>query len=408
MSRGGLSGFEAFIGWRYLKAKRKQTFISAITLFSLAGVALGVTALIIVLAVMTGYQEDLRAMILGINSHVIVMQYGRPLEDYPRIEPRLRELKGVDSIEPFIYGQVMVSARGGTSGIVIRGLDTDEARRNGRLARMVDPGALSALDSREGAPRIILGAELARQLEVGPGDPVRLIGQGDASGLRNGEFVVAGLFRSGMHEYDATLAYLGLEAAQRFLGLGRGVTGLEIRLEDLYQADRVRKEAAERLGPSFWVRDWMQMNRNLFAALRLQKTVLFIILTLTILVAAFNIVSTLIMVVMEKTRDIAILKSMGATSGSVMKIFVFQGLVVGLLGTAAGLAGGLVLCGLLARYHFIKLPGEVYYMSSLPVSVRPLDVSLVTLSAVALCFLATLYPAWQASRLNPVEALRYE
>jgi len=211
-----------------------------------------------------------------------------------------------------------------------------------------------------------------------------------------------------MYEYDSSLAYLSLGAAQRFFGLGQSLTGVEVKVGDIYAAAEVAERLAKRLGYPYWTRNWMEMNRNLFSALKLEKTAMFIILILIVLVAAFNIVSTLIMVVMEKTKDIAILKSIGARTSSIRKIFVYQGLTIGLVGTAFGLALGLVLCEILRRYQFIKLPSDIYYISTLPVRVDPLDVGLIALAAVAISFLATIYPSFQGARLNPVEALRYE
>ena len=220
--------------------------------------------------------------------------------------------------------------------------------------------------------------------------------------------MVSDLFRSGMYEYDANLSLLSLETAQEFVNLGPGVSGVEVKVRDIYQAAEIKRALAARLGYPYWARDWMEMNRNLFAALKLEKTVMFIILTLIVLVAAFNIAATLIMIVMEKTKDIAIMKAMGATAGSIRRIFVYMGLAIGASGTALGLALGLGLCELLRRYKFVKLPSDVYYISTLPVRVDPLDVAIICLAAVAVCFLGTLYPSRQGARLNPVEALRYE
>ena len=410
--------FETLIGWRYLRARRKQKFISVISMFSLFGVALGVTALIVVIGVMTGFEEEMRQKILGVNSHVMLLRFGQPMSEYRDLRPRILKIDGVRSVDPFIYTQVLISGRGGVSGAVLRGVDPKLTAQGGHLARTITVGGLDELEPPGSSPEhpahtVLLGTELAQKLGAAPGDSVRVVSPVGSPALEGGRqprsrvLKVVGLFETGMYDYDANLAYISLAQAQEFLNLGDTVTGLEIKVDDIYQADKIRGAVLAEAGPSYWARDWMQMNRNIFAALKLQKTVLFIILTLTILVAAFNIVSTLIMVVMEKTKDIAILKSMGATRRSVTKIFVLQGLLVGVGGTAAGFALGLVLCELLARYQFIKLSSDVYYITTLPVRLDALSVVLIAFAAVFISFVATLYPSWQAGRLNPVEALRY-
>ncbi len=411
--------FEIFIAWRYFKAKRKQAFISLITIISLAGVAVGVAALIVVLAVMSGVQETWKEKILGVNSHIVVLRYGQSLKDYKKILPVVQEVKGVVSAEPFIYSQVMVSATSGASGAILRAVDPVLAAKFGHLSRSIISGRLADLAAEPGTYRkktgtIILGQELARTLGVVPGDVVKVIsplGRITPLGGRvpqAGDFKVVGLFKSGMYEYDSTLVYMSLSQAQDFLSLGSGVTGIEVQVKDIYAANKVKKNILSRLGEKYWARDWMEMNRNLFWALKLEKFAMFIILTLIVLVAAFNIVSTLIIVVMDKAKDIAILKSMGATGLNIMRIFVFQGLVIGVIGTLLGFLGGVLLCGLLQRYEFIKLPRDIYYIDTLPVRMETSDVIVIILMAIAISFFATIYPAWRASRLNPVEALRYE
>jgi lipoprotein-releasing system permease protein len=412
--------YELFIGLRYLKAKRKQTFVSLITLISIAGVMVGVTALIVVLAVMNGFKEDLREKILGVTSHVVISRFDGNIPNYQQVNSQVEQVKGVTAATPFIYTQVMISSRQSISGAVLRGIDPETAGKVINLARNLRTGSLEELGvvDKSGdtttTPGIILGNELARTLGVVRGEPVTVISPlGRLTPLgrvpRSQTFRVSGIFDSGMYEYDSTLAYVSLGAAQRFLGIGDRVTGIEVRVDDIYRADRVARDISKTLaGYPYWSRDWMRMNKNLFSALKLEKIVMFIILTLIILVAAFNIVGTLIMVVIEKTRDIAILKSMGATRRSIMKIFMIEGMVIGLVGTMLGLLGGYTLCELLATYQFIELPQDVYYISTLPVKMDPLDVTIIALAAIAISLVATVYPAWQASRLDPAEAIRYE
>jgi lipoprotein-releasing system permease protein len=379
-----------------------------------------VTALIVVIAVMNGFKEDLRDKILGVTSHVVISRFDGNISKYQEVRAKVEEVSGVNAATPFIYTQVMISSRKAISGAVLRGIEPKTASKVINLPKNMRAGSLEELEAEnkpEGmrsTPGIILGNELARNIGASRGEPVTVISPlGRLTPLgrvpRSQTFRVAGIFDSGMYEYDSTIAYVSLWAAQRFLGIGDRVTGIEVRVDDIYEADRVARAIGKALGGyPYWSRDWMRMNKNLFSALKLEKIVMFIILTLIILVAAFNIVGTLIMVVVEKTRDIAILKSMGATRRSIMKIFLIEGAVIGLVGTLLGLLGGYTLCTLLATYKFIELPSDVYYISTLPVKMNPLDVALIALAAIVITLAASVYPAWQASRFDPAEAIRYE
>jgi len=406
--------FELFLSLRYLRAKRKLGFISVITVISVLGVMVGVMALVVVLSVMNGFRADLMSKILGVNSHILVLKYGGAFGDYGKIAERVDKLDGVVASTPFIYAQVMVNNSGNVSGALLRGVDPRNAARVVSFDEMIKEGSLASLEEDAGGfPPIIIGRELSRQLGVGPGDIVALLSpEGKLTPLGRSpntrRFRVTGIFDSGMYEYDASMVFVSLKVAQDFLALGDRVTGLEIRVEDIYESDKIAKQIQADLGYPYWTKDWKVMNRSLFSALKLEKVTMFVILTMIVLVGALNIISTLVMVVMEKTRDIAILRAMGASAKSIMSIFMLQGLLVGLIGTMAGLASGLGICHLLAKYKFISLPADVYYISTLPVRVEFIDVWLVALAAVFISFIATLYPSWYGSRLDPVEAIRYE
>ncbi len=403
--------FELFISGRYLKAKQ-QTFISLITLLSIAGVTVGVMALIIVIAVMAGFEKDLKSRILGVESHIILMRHGGDFTDHRNILSDIESVSGVEAATPFVYSQTMLRAAGGLSGGVIRGIDPETA---GKVIQNLEPDALkrlAAMTGSDGPSGVILGKGLAGNLGVVTGDSVYVISprgmlspMGHLPAMKR--FKVVGLFESGMYEYDSSLAYMHLNDAQRLLRMDDAVTGIEIRVTDVYKADKIGDKIAAGLGFPYWTKDWMEMNHNLFSALKLEKTVMFIILALIILVAAFNIASSLIMMVMEKTRDIAILKAMGATDKSIRRIFVYKGMTIGAIGTFLGVLLGFILCMLLKQYKFIELPADVYYITTLPVQLEALDVILTAAAAMIICYLATLYPARQASRLNPVKALRY-
>jgi lipoprotein-releasing system permease protein len=344
------------------------------------------------------------------------MKHGGGFSDYDQVVAEVEANDGVEAATPFVYSQAMLRSTAGVSGAIIRGIDPSSA---GRVIQNLDgiyfhedAAAHAGGAQAKKAPGIVLGKELARNLGVLKGDPVYLVSfNGMISPIGHipsmKRFQVTGFFESGMHEFDGSLAYIDLKDAQRILKMGNAVSGVEVRISDIYAAREISKEIEKRLGFPYWARNWMQMNRNLFSALKLEKTVMFIILTLIVLVAAFNIASTLIMMVMQKTRDIAILKAMGATNRSIRRIFVFKGMIIGAVGTGLGVCLGFILCTLLKHYKFIELPGDVYYITKLPVRLDMLDVGLIAVAALAICFVATLYPARQASRLDPVEAIRY-
>ncbi|WP_310600490.1 lipoprotein-releasing ABC transporter permease subunit [Desulfobulbus sp.] len=408
-----MASFEWFVSLRYLRAKRKQKFISLITVISILGVAVGVLALIVVLSVYTGFTEGLRDQIIGVNAHAQVQRFGAPITDTEAVLAKIDGVAGVEATTPYIYAQALISSATQSTGVVLRGIDAASAMRVLSIGRKMVAGQLTDLDKPSEIPTIVLGRDLARQLQVGIGDRVRLISpNGPLSPMgvlpKIRTCMVVGIFETGMFEYDSTMGYITLDTARSLADLRRGVHGIEVRVKNIDQADRTAAAIQEALGKGYSARDWMQLNRNLFAALKLEKLGIFIALDLIILVAALNIISALIMMVMEKNRDIAILKSMGATTRAIMRVFFYQGMVIGLAGTVLGVAGGLGLCALLKRYKIIELPSNVYPMSTMPIKVVPLDVTVIAISAILITLIATLYPSWKASRVRPAEALSYE
>ncbi len=407
--------FEISVGLRYLRAKRKQALISVIGAFSVLGVMLGVMTLIIVLGVMNGFERDLKEKILGTVSHLVVMKHAnRPVTGWNSVMAAVQGFDGVQAATPYVYGQAMLSTRGRVRGIVVRGIDTVTAGQVISLPRYLENGNLDELDeSKGGAPGIIVGKELAVLNSIRTGDMVRLISpEGKRTPIgaipRVQTFKVTGVFKTGMYEFDANLVYMGLGQAQKFFEMTHGISGIEVKLHDVYAAPKLASRMQAMLGPSYWTRTWKDMYRNLFSALKLEKIAMFVILTFIVLVAAFNIIISLIMLVMEKSRDIAILKALGATSDRIMRIFVIQGMVVGASGTLLGAVGGLAGAALLARYPVIELPEEIYTITTLPIAVNVSDVITICAVALTICFLATIYPSVRAARLEPVEALRYE
>ncbi|HBR18436.1 MAG: ABC transporter permease [Deltaproteobacteria bacterium RIFCSPLOWO2_12_FULL_43_16] len=421
--------YELFIGLRYLKAKRKQTFISIITLISILGVMVGVTALIIVLSVMTGFEEDLRDKILGVNAHLVVMEFGKGIKDYNHVAEKAKKVEGVIGTTPFIYNQAMLSTENGVVGVAVRGLDINTVGDVIALPKKITSGSLDGLRASlqnkyttgSPLPGIIIGKELSKNLGIAVGEEVNVIspsGTMTPAGPvpRIARFQVAGIFEFGMYEYDSSMAFISLESAKRFFRMGDTVSGVEIRVKDIYQAEKIGRNIQKELNGFYYVRTWMDMNKNLFAALKLEKVAMFIILVLIVIVAAMNIISTLIMVVMEKGKDIAILKSMGATAGDILRIFMIEGLVIGLTGTVTGVILGVItalnlekVVGFIEKlFGFKVLRPDVYYIDKLPSKVDPYMVAAIAIVAIIISFLATIYPSWRASKLEPVEALRYE
>ncbi|MDU9047652.1 MAG: lipoprotein-releasing ABC transporter permease subunit [Candidatus Electrothrix sp. Rat3] len=406
--------FERFVSFRYLRAKRKQKFISLISVISVLGVAVGVMALIVVLSVYTGFTEGLRDQIIGINAHVMIHRPGSGIADPDQLKQEVEAVEGVQAATSNIFGQALITSGQHSSGIAIRGIDPATAGKVLTLESKMISGRLIDLADDSGLPMIFLGRELATQLRVDMGWKVRLLspnGTLTPMGVlpKVQTCVVGGIFATGMYEYDSTIGFVTLETARRLVGIDNdGVQSLELRVKEIDKADAVAAAVRKHIGPSYLVRDWKQANQNLFAALKLEKIGIFIALALIILVASLNIISALVMVVMEKNKDIAILKSMGASTGSIMRIFFYQGAVIGFTGTVLGVGAGLGLCSLLKRYKIIELPSNVYPMSTLPIKVVPDDIMVVAIVAILITLLATLYPSWKASRIRPADALTYE
>ncbi len=407
--------YELWISLRYLKAKRKQTFISVISVISIAGVALGVMALIIVLAVMSGFEGELRNKILGTNSHIVILRHGKTaIEDYPKVIEDVLKVEQVAAASPFVYTQAILTSEENVLGVALRGIDPKTEPQVNDLGKNITDGSLAELGgSISGQLGIALGEELSRSLGAFYGDTINLVfpsgaltPMGVAPQVR--QMRVAAVFTSGMYEYDSGLAYVSLKTAQELFRMGDRITGISVKVTDIYQAEAVARKIQAALGFPFWVRGWMEMNRSLFSALELEKLAMFIILTLIVVVAAFGIISTLTMMVMEKHRDIAILKSMGAASRSIMKVFMLEGIIIGFIGTVLGGVSGTLICWLADKYKIISLRGDIYYMTHLPFKMQPLEVSLIIAASLLISFLATIYPAWQAARQDPAVALRYE
>ena len=411
--------FEIFIGLRYLRAKRRNSFISFISLISIVGIALGVAALIIVLSVMNGFQTEIRGRILGVASHIEITGLNNTLHDWPLALQAAQRDKRVVAAAPYVTAQGLLSTGGTVRGVMVRGIDPAQEAKVVSIGEKMLTGALTDLHAGEWG--MVLGVELARQLGVGRGDKVTLItpqGQITPAGMlpRLKQFTVVGVFKVDMFEYDASLAMIQQRDAQTLFRLGDSVSGVRLKLQDLLAAPAVKQALVQQLPPSMYIADWTEQHANYFRAVQIEKRMMFIILTLIVAVAAFNLVSTLVMTVTDKQADIAILRTLGASPRSIMAIFMVQGTLSGVIGTLAGVASGVLVALNLGEIvssaeHALGvkiLSSEVYLIDRLPSDVVAGDVLTITLISLLMALLATLYPSWRASRTQPAEALRYE
>ncbi len=430
--------YEFFIGLRYLKSRNKQSFVSIIGLISIVGVIIGVMSLNVVLGVMKGFADELREKILGVNAHVVVLNYNGAFEDYEELTKKISDYKGVTGASPFVYGQGMLVAGSNVTGAVVRGIKPESAGKVINIYEAIGKGSdfdrnkktvqqhreygkelLGKLDHKtiSGYPPIIIGKELAASLGVIIGDEINLVSPfgkigplGHIPKVR--KFEVLAIFDYGMLEYDSSISYVAIKDAMKFFDMKDKVSGIELKSENAFEAKSLSAELKDHLGYPFYTRNWEDVNQSLFKALKLERIAIGIFLTFIILVAALDIISTLTMVVMEKNRDIAILKAMGASRNSILNIFLTEGMIIGFVGTTIGTILGYLICYLLKTSEFVKglIPFDprVYYVSGFPVKIEPIYFIGVAVTSLLICLLATLYPSFQASRKDPVEALRYE
>lgn len=410
--------FERMVAMRYLRARRQEGFISVIAWFSLLGIALGVATLIIVMSVMNGFRQELLTRILGINGHLMVAGAGNRLTDFDAMAAQVRGVNGVKLVVPMIEGQVMATAHGVARGAVVRGIRTEDLERRAIIADNIVGGKLADVS---GGDAVAIGTRMASLMGLKVGDKISLISpQGNVTAFgtvpRVRAYRIAATFRIGMYEYDSGFVFMPLKAAQTYFRMPDAVSDLEVFIDNPDNARRVAAGIVDRIGKEGLVHDWQQVNSSFFNAIQVERNVMFLILTLIIVVAAFNIISSMIMLVKDKGRDIAILRTMGATSGMIMRIFFLSGASIGVIGTFAGFVLGLVFCDNIEtiRQWIQHLTGTelfdetIYFLSQLPADIDPSEVTAVVLMGLGLSFLATLYPAWRASRIEPAEALRYE
>lgn len=406
-------GFVWTIASRYLRSKRRLSFITLISLLATGGVFIGVSALVIVLSVMNGFEDQVQRRIAGTNAHIAVLSADdRAIPVTDSLLASVRAAAPESRWAPFVYAKAMVVSRHGIDGMVVKGVDPSREPDVTDIMDRLSP-AKTSLDGGD-LPGLGLGQELALRLRVVPGDIVLISLPSEEPGgvlgavPRTKRVRVSSIFRSGLYEYDSSFGIVRLSTAQEFFGLDSAVTGIELSIPDMFRARETARAIERTVGTDYRVTNWIDLNRNLFSWMRIEKAVMFTILVLIVLVAAVNIVSSLIMLVLEKRRDIGVLRTMGVTPGGILRIFLLQGTLVGLIGTSLGLAAGFGVSYVLGRYKLLHLPGEIYFIETLPVKIEWTDFLFVAVAATITCFLASLYPAWKAARLAPVDAIRYE
>jgi len=411
-----LMKFELFVGRRYFQSKPGQAIIALITALSILGVIIGVTALIVVIGVMAGFESDLKRRIMGIEPHLIIDRDGKPITESDLITKLGEQIQGVNAIWPVVEFHAIAQSDARVAIATIKGVAPEAASAGLQMPNLAVLNQSHEMTAKERRttplPPLVMGSELARSLGIIRGDTVFVISpRGTLTPVGfvpyKKRFRVADFFQTGMYEYDGSLIFMNLKDAQSLARIRDTVSAVELRVDNMFKIQSITAKFKSIFNADYRFRDWRQLNKNLFSALKLEKTAMFIILTLIILVATFSIASALVMLVIEKTKDIAILKTMGATNGAVRRIFILQGLLIGIIGTTIGVGFGTLLCYLQNTYQWIRLPDDVFYIAALPVDLHAMDVALVAVAAMIICFLATLYPAHQASRFNPVEALRY-
>jgi lipoprotein-releasing system permease protein len=404
--------FELFVARRYLTARRKQAFISVITSISVLGIAIGVAALVIAIALITGFQGDVQDKILGATSHVMVSDLGgQGLAGYEGLAEKIRAIPGVESVTPVVYSTVLITGFGESSGALVKGLDFDRERQGAAWLQKLEAGRIPE----GGGPRegLLLGRELALRIGAQVGDAVTVVTASSTLsplGLlpKTKRFQVTGIFNTGLYEFDNSTALVSIGVAQRLFGLEGRASYIQVKLRDIFAAPAVGETIKAALPPVVYITTWMELNKSLFSALKLEKNIMFLTITLIVIVAALNIIATLILMVMEKTRDIGILMAMGATPRSINRIFFYQGALIGVIGTALGVLLGLAWCALANAFELIKIPVDIYQISHVPFRLRPLDLALIVGVTLAISFVSTLFPARRAAKVDPVVALKYE